>query len=210
MNIEHLLREASWRVRAFLGAPQTDPARVGWRQDSTCCPLAEWLAYEYLQATGRFPPMIISVDAESIIVGQQMLATPPMLSTFIDLVDSASLAPDTWMARDARVTAREAEAALVEAERRSACRLLPEQTASVPRCAYVERGRRCEMPASTPVVHGFFQYNCYSPGEQLCRQNCIPFIGGVCAKHWLQVVVPPASWWPREAVEPEREAALLG
>lgn len=212
MDIEQIIQQASWRIRAWLAARQTDPARVGWRHDDTCCPLAEWLVFEIIRSTGMFPAVTISVDADEIIVGPQVLATPPMLSTFIDLIDGAVLAPDAWMAQDARVSRQETEAALVEAEKRATCLLLPLQAQSVPRCSYIDPfGRRCQMPASTPVVHGFFQRERSEPGrpEYLCRENCVPFFGGVCCRHWLQVVVPPASWWPREAgVEPKCQAVL--
>ena len=209
MNIEQIIAGASWRIRAFLGAPENDPERVGWRHDASCCPLAEWLNFEYIRA-GSFPPAV-SVDADEIIVGETILASSPLLRSFVDLIDGAVLAPDAWKAQDERVSRQEAEAALVEAEKRATRLLLPKQAASVPRCAYVENGWRCEMPASTPVVHGFFQLR--EPHEHICRQCCIPFIGGVCGKHWLQVVVPPASWWPENSensiVEPEREAVPL-
>lgn len=210
MNIEQLITEASWRIRAFLGAPESDSARVGWRGESSLCPLAEWLNFEYLRS-GSFPPPV-SIDAEEIIVGETTLMNPSELRIFVDLIDGAILAPDAWLAEDARVTREEAEAALAEAERRAVRLLLPKQAASVPRCAYSdEDGRRCGMPASTPVVHGFFQRSLGHEHEHLCRGNCAPFIGGVCSKHWLQVVIPPASWWPQEAavVERDREAALV-
>jgi hypothetical protein len=214
MNIEQLIQEASWRIRTWLASPGINHERVGWRHDDACCPLSEWIAFEIEQATGSFPSETISVDAEEVVVGQRIVPLPPVLSLFVDLIDGAVLAPDPWLAQDARVSRQEAEAALAEAERRTYLLLLPKHAASVPRCAYIDaQGRRCERPAATPTVHGFFQHSRWSPHEQeqLCRQNCTPFFGGVCGQHWLQVVVPPASWWPREVgVETEREAALLG
>jgi hypothetical protein len=185
LNKEALLNEA-WRLRAWLSLPSIDGDLVGWRNDEILHPVAEWLDYEQRLARD-WSVHLPAVWSDEIALSGCFLAAPPVLCHFIDLIDNAVCAPDTWAARSGRVTRDEALAALAEAERRATQLLL---IAPVFRCAYPE----CEEPVGSQVLHGFF---CATPSldQKPTWGECWPFTGEPCDKHTEHVVVPPPSWW---------------
>lgn len=183
MDIHLLLSQASERLRAYWHSDEIEPGRVGWRAEPTSCPVAEWLDYEQYQTLAEDQSILPSVMAEEIALCNQRIATPPLLVYFIDLVDAATLAADTWTAGTNRVGRQEALAALAEAERLAAQRLLP-----APRCAYPD----CQARADTPQLHGFLTEQVAQP----TRKDCWLFAGGLCKQHISHLIVPPATWWP--------------
>ena len=153
-----------------------------------------------------------SVDADDLIYDGERLATPPLLTHFIDLIDLATLAfLDTWLRLDERVSREEALAALAEAERRCACTLLSERVARRFPCAYnAPWGGHCQAASCTPEIYGFLTTN-PNPYKSPDYLECWPFFGRLCARHLGRLVIPPASWWPEGNVvrEEEREAVLV-
>jgi hypothetical protein len=211
MTIEQLLAEASWRLRAYLGSDQVDPGRVGWRFAPVLCPVAEWLDFEQLQTQdGR--THLPSVGPDDLVYDCKVVATPPLLACFIDLIDAAALAPDAWLAASARVSQAEALAALAEAERCCSRWLLPERAQSVS-CAYSWPGHgRCQAAGVTPEIHGFLMCD-PNPHSRPGRLDCWTFTGRLCTQHLGHLVMPPASWWPEEQeckqIAQVREAVLV-
>lgn len=200
MNIRALLEQSAWRIRAYLGAPSTDTRLVGWRHDPCCCPVAEWLFFEEGEQ-GRqdlLPGEEIAVDREMIVWRSQIMATPPVVAQFIDLIDVCPIAPF----RDgigARVARPEAVAALHQAEHMMAQRLLPVCAESVQRCGYREfsNAETCGAPAITPVIYGFLDTNPFIQNKPQ-RASCRLFLGSLCEEHWRRAVIVPRSWWPEE------------
>jgi len=202
MNIEHLLATAPEHIRAWLAHPSLDRDRVGWRYDVASCPVAAWLDFE---RAGGGPV----VDAETIKVGRQQIATPPLLSLFIDLIDGGYASTNLHIklvgndlvsvSVPAQVTADEALAALAEAERRAAQHQLPARAESLWCCI-----DGCDRRAWSPPLHGFLAPNEEGP---YWREECMEFAGPVCAWHWEFVVAPPPGWW---SVESQRKAVYAG
>jgi hypothetical protein len=193
LNIFTILEQMNWRLRAFLGSPQINPALVGWRHDSRFCVVAEWLFFELCASDEYDPREWLFVDADAIVCAGQCIPTPMVLSLFIDLIDAAICSSDDLAARDGRVMDLEAARALLRAERQAALRLLPQEAASVARCS----SHGCRKPAVSPEIYGFLDIDPYPHGIPR-RASCRLFVGKLCQDHCQQVVVPPASWWPQE------------
>lgn len=195
MDIHELLNQADWRLRAYFGSPSTDARLVGWRRDPGACPVAEWLYFEELRSKGFLPDAAIVVDTEWIILRDKMIATPPVLSRFIDLIDRRQGA--IFCGEGTRVDRAEAQSALLQAEHQVAQRLLPERATSVERCGYHDAGGGCIKRAISPLIYGFLDMDPH-PHSKPQRGSCRPFLGRLCEEHWQQAVVPPDSWWPEE------------
>src|SRR5690348_5722478 len=106
MDIHTLLSQAPERLRAYWRSDDIDQGRVGWRTEPTLCPIAEWLDYEQACSDCRalyFP----LVQPEEIVFNDRLIATPPVLAYFIDLIDSARMV-DRWLAATGRITIEEA------------------------------------------------------------------------------------------------------
>jgi hypothetical protein len=211
MTIEQLLAEASWRLRAYFGSDQVDPDRVGWRFAPVLCPVAEWLDFEQLRAHDE-RMHLPSVGPDDIVYDGEVIMTPLLLTTFVDLIDAATCAPNAWLAASARVSQQEALAALAEAERCCTSWLLPARAQSL-QCAYSWPGHgRCQASGITPEIHGFLMCD-PNPHSRPGRLDCWTFTGRLCARHLAHLVMPPASWWPEEhegeQVAQVREAVLV-
>lgn len=204
MNTHMILEQAFWRLRAYWCSPGMDASTVGWRRDSTACPIAEWLFFE-----GLYEDLALetapSVDAEWIIWRGEMIATPPMLSSFIDLLDARQTAS---CGESTRVSRIEALQTLLQAEHRVSQRLLPMQAESLPRCDYRSRSdEACPKAASSGWIYCFLDHN-QSLDLHPRRSSCRLFVGRLCDEHSHLIVVPPESWWPQESLEQQNHRAI--
>lgn len=195
MKLQQLLEQASWRLRGYLGAPSTDERLVGWRRDGCACPVAEWLLFEAEERGGLPEVSVYSVDHEYIAWGSEIASTPLALVSFIDIIDRQHRM--FWQDNASRVSREEASAALLEAERWMAQRLLPARAESLPRCEYAGKdGHRCGQVAITPVIYGFLDQSA-QPLAKPQRASCRLFLGRLCEEHWRRAVIPPSTWWPK-------------
>lgn len=192
MNIHTALTQADWRMRAYFGAPTTDPQRIGWRRDSCNCPIGEWLFFEDPPGGELFP----YIGRDWIIWGNTRVVMPPTLQRFIDLLDREP--PSIFRGEASCVSRDEAEAALLEAEHQAAMRLLPEYAESLARCDFRDERCTCLNQAASPQLYGFLDMNAAPHSSKPQRASCRLFFGRLCAAHLPRLIVAPDWWWPQE------------